>query len=127
MEDKSPTTVIESFFEAFNNADEFTLDAIFDNPWFLITGKKSRVFQKYSDAVDFEFLRESGWHHSKINTIETIHRDPETSLVAFNFSRLTRENREIYTADATHLILHRHHASKIKTIFVNGEMTLSLE
>ena len=126
MEDKCPARVVEDFFERFNNTDEFALDKIFDTPWFLITGKKSSVFQKYSDAVDFEFLRESGWHHSKINTIQSVHRDPETSLVAFNFSRLTRENREIYRADATHLLLHRHQAWKIKTIFINGEMTLKL-
>ena len=127
MEDKSPSEVVESFFQRFNDANEFALDEIFDRPWFLITGKKARVFQKYSDAVDFEFLRESGWCYSRVNTIQSVYRGSETSLVTFNFSRFTREDREIYRADATHLLLRRDNAWKVQTIFINGEMTLSLE
>jgi hypothetical protein len=124
---ESPSEVVERFFERFNDADEFSLDEIFDRPWFLITGNKARVFQSYSEAIDFQFLRNSGWRHSRINRMKSIHQDHETSLIAFNFSRLSKENQEIYRADATHLLIYRAGGWKIKTVFINGEMTLSLD
>ena len=128
LEAESPSKVIETFFERFNDADEFSLDEIFDRPWFLITGNTARVFQSYSEAVDFQFLRDSGWRHSKINTMKSIHQDNETSLIAFNFSRLSKEDQEIYRADATHLLIYRAGGGwKIKTVFINGGMTLSLD
>ena len=124
---ESPSEVVEIFFERFNDADEFLLDEIFDRPWFLITGNTARVFQSYSEAVDFQFLRNSGWRHSRINRMKLIHQDNETSLIAFNFSRLSQEDHEIYRADATHLLTYRAGGWKIKTVFINGEMTLSLD
>ena len=124
---ESPSEVVEIFFERFNDADEFLLDEIFDRPWFLITGNTTRVFQSYSEAVDFQFLRNSGWRHSRINRMELIHQDNETSLIAFNFSRLSQEDHEIYRADATHLLIYRHGGWRIKTVFINGEMTLGLD
>ena len=127
MENESPSEVVGSFFERFNDADELSLDEIFDRPWFLITGNKARVFQSYSEAVDFQFLRDSGWRHSRINTMKSIHQDNETSLITFNFSRLSKEDHEIYRADATHLLIQRAGGWKIKTVFINGEMTLSLD
>ena len=127
LETESPSEVIETFFERFNDADEFSLDQIFDRPWFLITGNTAKVFQSYSEAVDFQFLRDSGWRHSRINTMKSIHQDNEISLIAFNFSRLSKEDQEIYRADATHLLIYRACGWKIKTVFINGEMTLSLD
>ena len=124
---ESPSEAIEFFFERFNDADEFSLDEIFDRPWFLITGNRARVFQSYSEAVDFQFLRDSGWRHSRINTMKSIHQDNETSLITFNFSRLSKKDHEIYRADATHLLIKRVGGWKIKTVFINGEMTLSLD
>ena len=127
MAAKSPSEVVEFFFDRFNDADESSLDEMFDTPWFLITGKTARVFKSYSKAVDFQFLRNSGWGHSRINTMKSIHQDNETSLIAFNFSRLSTEGHEIYRADATHLLLCRATAWKVKTVFIHGEMTLSLD
>ena len=124
---ESPSDVVEFFFDRFNDADEFSLDEIFDKPWFLITGKIAKVFQSYSEAVDFQFLRDSGWRHSRINTMKSIHQDNETSLITFNFSRLSKKDHEIYRADATHLLIKRAAGWKIKTVFINGEMTLSLD
>ena len=115
------------FFERFNCADEFSLDEIFDTPWFLITGNTARVFQSYSEAVDFQFLRNSGRRHSRINMMKSIHQDDETSLISFNFSRISKKDHEIYRADATHLLTYRADGWKIKTVFINGEMTLSLD
>ena len=123
----SPSDVVKLFFDRFNDADEFSLDEIFDKPWFLITGKTARVFESYSEAVDFQFLRDSGWLYSRINTMKPIHQDNETALIAFNFSRLSTHGHEIYRADATHLLLYRAAGWTIKTVFINGEMTLSLD
>ena len=124
---KSPSEVVEFFFNRFNDADESALDEIFDKPWFLITGKTARVFNSYSEAVDFQFLRNSGWGHSRINTMKSIYQDNETSLIVFNFSRLSTEGHEIYRADATHLLLYRAAGWTIKTVFINGEMALSFD
>ena len=124
---ESPCDVVKFFFERFNDADEVSLDEIFDKPWFLITGKTARVFESYSEAVDFQFLRNSGWRHSRINMMKPIHQDNETALIAFNFSRLSTDDHEIYRADATHLLLFRAAHWRIKTVFINGEMTLSLD
>ncbi len=124
LQKENPAELIYDFFCYFNLADESSLNRCFDSPWFLMTNSNTQVFQSYGDAINFNFLRETGWHHSKINELKLIYQDPETALITFNFSRMSAKNQEIYNADATHLLVSKTNSWKIKCVTIRGEMSL---
>ena len=124
QENTSPSQTVTNFFEHFNNADEDALNCIFDSPCVFIIDNKTNVFDKYSDAVDFDNLRKNGWSYSKINTLEPVYEDNETAMVQFNFSRFDDRDHEISVIDAAHLMVRRGETWRIKVVFVFGELAL---
>ena len=120
----SPSETVINFFNLFNQADEYSLDLMFDAPCVFIIDHKTRLFEKYSDAIDFEALRRTGWDKSNINSLETLYEDLTTSMVTFNFSRLDGCDCEISNTDATHLLVKKGNDWKIKGVFIHGNIEL---
>ena len=120
----SPSETVINFFRLFNEADEYSLNVMFDTPCVFIIDHKIRLFEKYSDAVDFEILRKTGWEKSTINSLEPLYEDAVTSMVRFNFSRLDGNDCEISITDATHLLVKKGNEWKIKAVFIHGNLEL---
>ena len=120
----SPSETVINFFKLFNEADEYSLNVMFDTPCVFIIDHKIRLFEKYSDAVDFEILRKTGWEKSTINSLEPLYEDAMTSMVRFNFSRLDGRDCEISNTDATHLLVKKGNEWKIKAVFIHGNLEL---
>jgi hypothetical protein len=62
--------VIEEFISAFNSMDKNLLDQLWASPCVFMIENQTNVFEKYSDAVDFSNILESGWKYTKVNWIE---------------------------------------------------------
>ena len=120
----SPSETVINFFRLFNEADEYFLNVMFDTPCVFIIDHKIRLFEKYSDAIDFEALRRTGWDKSNINSLEPLYEDVTTSMVRFNFSRLDGSDCEISNTDATHLLVKKGNEWKIKAVFIHGNLEL---
>ena len=120
----SPSETVINFFNLFNEADAYSLDLMFDVPCVFIINHKTSLFEKYSDAIDFEALRNTGWDRSNINSLEPLYEDVTTSMVRFNFSRLDGSDCEISNTDATHLLVKVGSEWKIKAVFIHGNLEL---
>ena len=124
QESTNPSKTVASFIEFFNREDKDALNDIFDSPCVLIIGDITNVYKKYSDAIDFDSLRKTGWSYSKINSLDIIHEDEEISVVKFNFSRLNDIDVVISSIDATQVLVFKENMWKIKTVCVSEELSL---
>ena len=120
----APQVAIEKYFQYFNAKDIDSLNNASGQPFTLINGGKISKWNKYGDAVDFEGLQSSGWAYSRIRQNELVYEDDMTAMVNINFSRYTSTDAVISTSDVIYLLVNRDGAWKLKSGFVNGNLTL---
>ena len=115
---------IQGYFEYFNAEDIESLNNASGQPFTLVNGGKISESNKYVDAVDFEGFGSSGWAYSRIHQNELVYEDDMTAMVNINFSRYDSTDAVISTSDVVYLLVNRDGAWKLKSGFVNGNLTL---
>ncbi len=110
----TPTETISLYVDSFNSADVTALNEITASPFFWLKGEDRYVYDKFGDSVDFQALKNNGWSYSKINSLELIYEDSETSMVHMNFSRYGADDQVILTASANYLLMNYDNNWKIK-------------
>ena len=120
----APQVAIQKYFEYFNAKDIDSLNNASGQPFTLINAGKISKWNKYGDAVDFGGLESSGWAYSRIHQNELVYEDDMTAMVNINFSRYDSADSVISTSDVIYLLVNRDGAWKLKSGFVNGNLTL---
>ena len=120
----APQVAIQQYFEYFNAKDIDSLNNASGQPFTLVNGGKISKWNKYGDAVDFGGLESSGWAYSRINQNTLVYEDDMTAMVNINFSRCDSADAVISTSDVIYLLVYRDGAWKLKSGFVNGNLTL---
>ena len=120
----APQVAIQQYFEYFNAKDIDSLNNASGQPFTLVNGGKISKWHKYGDAVDFGGLESSGWAYSRINQNTLVYEDDMTAMVNINFSRYDSADAVISTSDVIYLLVYRDGAWKLKSGFVNGNLTL---
>ena len=120
----NPTETISLYVDNFNNADIKLLNETTESPFFWLRGVETDVYESYGDSVDFDGLRRSGWSYSKVNSLELIYEDSETSMVNMNFSRYDEDDRVILTSSANYLLMNDDGVWKIKGGFAPTKISI---
>ncbi|MFL2495086.1 MAG: hypothetical protein ACJ0RL_05640 [Porticoccaceae bacterium] len=120
----NPTETISLYVDNFNNADIKLLNETTESPFFWLRGVETDVYESYGDSVDFDGLRRSGWSYSKVNSLELIYEDSETSMVNMNFSRYDEDDRVILTGSANYLLINDDGVWKIKGGFAPTKISI---
>ena len=120
----APQLAIQKYFEHFNAKDIDSLNNASGQPFTLINGGKISKLSKYGDAVDFGGLESSGWAYSRIHQNELVYEDDMTAMVNINFSRYGSTDAVISISDLIYLLVNRDGVWKLKSGFVNGNLTL---
>ena len=120
----NPTETISLYVDNFNNADIKSLNETTESPFFWLRGVETDVYESYGDSVDFDGLRRSGWSYSKVNSLELIYEDLETSMVNMNFSRYDEDDRVILTGSANYLLINDDGVWKIKGGFAPTKISI---
>ena len=120
----APQEAIKNYFQYFNDKDIEALNSASGHPFTLINGAQITKWDKYGDAVDFRGLQESGWAYSRIHQTELVYEDDMTAMVNIRFSRYNSTDTIISTSDVIYLLVNRDGAWKLKSGFVNGNLTL---
>ena len=120
----NPTETISLYVHNFNNADIKLLNETTESPFFWLRGVETDVYESYGDSVDFDGLRRSGCSYSKINSLELIYEDSETSMVNMNFSRYDEDDRVILTGSANYLLINDDGVWKIKGGFAPTKISI---
>ena len=122
--ERTPTETVSLYVDSFNSADVTALNEITASPFFWLRGEDKNVYDKYGDSVDFQALQNNGWSYSKINSLELIYEDSETSIVHMNFSRYGADDQVILTASANYLLLNYDNNWKIKGGFAPTKISI---
>ena len=120
----APQVPIEKYFQCFNAKDIDSLNNASDPSFTFINGGKISKWNKHGDAIHFGGLEASGWAYSRIHQNELVYEDDMTAMVNINFSRYDSADAVISTSDVIYLLVYRDGAWKLKSGFVNGNLTL---
>ena len=55
-------------------------------------GGERLLFEKYTDMVDFDIIKATGWSYSKINDTNLLYEDSDTAMINVNFSRYEEDD-----------------------------------
>ena len=80
-EESTPTQALDNFIALFNDENLDGLNQVSNAPWFTMVNGDSNSFSRYSDMVDFEGLKKTGWSYSRVENIDVLHDDGETAFV----------------------------------------------
>lgn len=122
--ERTPTETVSLYVDSFNSADVAALNKITASPFFWLRGEDNNVYDKYGDSVDFQALQNNGWSYSKINSLELIYEDSETSMVHMNFSRYGADDQVILTASANYFLMNYDNNWKIKGGFAPTKISI---
>ena len=120
----TPEQTIANYFDAFNSEDLAALDKTFHSPFVVLMGDERIVFKNYTDMVDFESIKASGWSYSKINYTNLLYEDTNTSMIYVNFSRYKEDDSVLTTHDFTYLLVAENVYWKIRAAFSAREIVL---
>jgi hypothetical protein len=121
---QDPVEAVANYFEYFNNANKEALNENSDSPFIFIIGNEKNAYDKYGDSVDFEGLEKIGWSYSSIHSSELIYKDRSSAMVHINFSRFDKNDEAISTSDVTYLLVFKDGQWKMKSGFVQGNLSL---
>ncbi len=119
-----PEDLIQSLFEAFNKTDLKKLDELTSSPFIFLVGDKISINNTYSEAVDFDAIKKTGWGYSKINSSKILYEDKYSSQVHINFSRFNKNDQIISTNDVIYTLILNSSNWKIKSAIIVGDLTL---
>ena len=121
----TPQQTVERFISAFNAMDRKLLNQIWCTPCIFMIGSETKMYEKYSDAVDFEDILNSGWSYTKINWIESQHESSELALIEFNFSRFCKDHKELNQYTVLHLLRLFKNEWRISSLIMNKTSGMS--
>ena len=119
-----PEDLIQSLFEAFNKTDLKKLDELTASPFIFFVGDKISITNTYSEAVDFDAIKKTGWGYSKINSSEILYEDKYSSQVHISFSRFNKNDQVMSTNDVIYTLILNNSNWKIKSAVIVGHLTL---
>ena len=119
-----PEDLIQSLFEAFNKTDLKKLDELTASPFIFVVGNKISITNTYSEAVDFDAIKKTGWGYSKINSSEILYEDKYSSQVHISFSRFNKNDQVMSTNDVIYTLILNNSNWKIKSAVIVGHLTL---
>ena len=106
-EERSPKAAIDGFISLFNNQQIASLDDAANSPWFTIVDGTTSVFQSYSEMVDFEGLKATGWSYSRTRDVDVIFDDGNTAFVSAFLERLDQSNKVIFDGQITFVLVRK--------------------
>ena len=106
-EPPTPIEALEHFIDLFNDQNTQALNDSTNVPWFTILDGKTTSFQSYSEMIDFEGLKKTGWSYSKARDIEVLLNDGSTAIVEGILERFDSNDRLIFRGELIFLLVRK--------------------
>ena len=125
-EQRSPKAAIDGFISLFNNQQVASLDEAANSPWFTIVDGTTSVFQSYSEMIDFEGLKATGWSYSRTRDVDVISNDGTTAFVSAFLERLDKSDKVIFDGQITFVLIHKKEDWKLAGWISSGNSEIPL-
>ncbi len=100
--------VVRDYMDAFNSRDPKACAATLNYPHVRIASGSLRVWEtaeEYARWMDFDqFIRETGWHHSNLDSVRAIQISTKGVNVALVFTRYDAKGKKIATYKTLYLV-----------------------
>ena len=125
-EQRSPEGAIDSFISLFNKQQVVSLDDAANSPWFTIVDGTTSVFQSYSEMIDFDGLKATGWSYSRTRDVDVIFNDGNTAFVNTFLERLDKSDKVIFDGQITFVLVHKKEDWKLAGWISSGNSDIPL-
>ena len=125
-EERSPKAAIDGFISLFNNQQIASLDDAANSPWFTIVDGTTSVFQSYSEMIDFEGLKATGWSYSRTKDVDVISNDGNTAFVSAFLERLDRSDKVIFDGQIIFVLVRKKEDWKLAGWISSGNSDIPL-
>jgi len=125
-EQRSPEGAIDSFISLFNKQQVASLDDAANSPWFTIVDGTTSVFQSYSEMIDFEGLKATGWSYSRTSDVDVISNDGNTAFVSAFLERLDRSDKVIFDGQIIFVLVRKKEDWKLAGWISSGNSDIPL-
>ena len=125
-EQRSPEGAIDSFLTLFNKQQVASLDDAANSPWFTIVDGTTSVFQSYSEMIDFEGLKATGWSYSRTKDVDVISNDGNTAFVSAFLERLDRSDKVIFDGQIIFVLVRKKEDWKLAGWISSGNSDIPL-
>ena len=125
-EESTPTQALDNFITLFNDENLDGLNQVSNAPWFTMVNGDSNSFSRYSDMVDFEGLKKTGWSYSRVENIDVLHNDGETAFVKALLERFDKSDQVIFGGEIIFIFARSHNEWKIAGWISSGNKDLPL-
>ena len=125
-EQRSPEGAIDSFITLFNKQQVASLDDAANSPWFTIVDGTTSVFQSYSEMIDFEGLKATGWSYSRTKDVDVISNDGNTAFVSAFLERLDRSDKVIFDGQIIFVLVRKKEDWKLAGWISSGNSDIPL-
>ena len=125
-EERGPKAAIDGFISLFNNQQVASLDEAANSPWFTIVDGTTSVFQSYSEMIDFEGLKATGWSYSRTRDVDVIFDDGNTAFVSTFLERLDKSDKVIFDGQITFVLVHKKEDWKLAGWISSGNSEIPL-
>ena len=124
-EQRSPEGAIDSFI-TYSIQQVPSLDEAANSPWFTIVDGTTSVFQSYSEMIDFEGLKATGWSYSRTRDVNVIFDDGNTAFVTTFLERLDKSDKVIFDGQITFVLVHKKENWKLAGWISSGNSEIPL-
>ena len=125
-EQRSPEGAIDSFISLFNKQQVVSLDDAANSPWFTIVDGTTSVFQSYSEMIDFEGLKATGWSYSRTRDVDVIFNDGNTAFVSAFLERLDKSDKVIFNGQIIFVLVRKKEDWKLAGWISSGNSDIPL-
>ena len=125
-EQRSPEGAIDSFITLFNKQQVASLDDSANSPWFTIVDGTTSVFQSYSEMIDFEGLKATGWSYSRTRDVDVIFNDGSTAFVNTYLERLDKSDKVIFDGQIIFVLVRKKEDWKLAGWISSGNSDIPL-
>ena len=125
-EQRSPEGAIDRLISLFNKQQVASLDDAANSPWFTIVDGTTSVFQSYSEMIDFEGLKATGWSYSRTRDVDVIFNDGNTAFVNTFLERLDKSDKVIFDGQITFVLVNKKEDWKLAGWISSGNSDIPL-
>ena len=125
-EQRSPEGAIDSFISLFNKQQVASLDDAANSPWFTIVDGTTSVFQSYSEMIDFEGLKATGWSYSRTRDVDVIFNDGNSAFINTFLERLDKSDKVIFNGQIIFVLVRKKEDWKLAGWISSGNSDIPL-
>ena len=124
---KTPTELMDNYFNDFNSGDIKKVERNFSFPLFVIQKGNKTIHDEISTFLNFKEIKKTGWKESVINSVMIILKKDKSAVTQVNFSRVNNRGNVYLTTDVNYILIKEDEDWYISGVIIDSDIPLGIE